>query len=397
MAEKVGKKIEQGIWENVDKDGNFDGTYCVRLARRFKIDNGARTSKPLFYRRRRIASLAQAKKEKRKGEDTLAARAIKLQSGDKTWKEAKAQYMTYLYNRLEDKSMSPSTVENIRLTLEKHTKQWDTKMISWFNIEIFETYLNSAELKKELTYATRKGILKFVGQVFKRQIALGITNNNPTKGVHIRRGVGELDLSQDQEPKIMQKEDVYKVLDYAEEHFPEWHLVYKFAFLTGLRSGEQFSLVWKNVDLERNLIHVKTSYDWKTEKILNTPKGKQNRSVPINPSLRKMLMELKLKATSDFVLPRIDDWKNGKAAEVLRNMQKAVGLDYTTNFHALRGSYCTTLLLADVAPIIVQKLMGHRSFKTTQIYIDLVGLDVANAADGLERDVIPLKKKKKAE
>ena len=99
-----GKKVEAGIWENLNEDGTHDGTYSVRISRRFNIDK-TRKSYQLFMRRRRVPTLAQAKKEKRKIEDILAAKAIKLQNGDKTWKEARDQYEKYLQNRLSDQTL----------------------------------------------------------------------------------------------------------------------------------------------------------------------------------------------------------------------------------------------------------------------------------------------------
>ena len=388
-----GRKIESGIWENLDENGVHDGTYSVRISRRFNID-AVRKSFQLFLRRRSIKTLPLARKEKRKMEDIMAAKAIKLSNGDKTWKEARDQFQKYLEARLEDKSMAFSTVDNMLKTLQKHTANWDTKMITWFNIETFETYLNSSELKKEATLTTRKNILKFIRQVFKRQIAIGAMNHNPTNGVHIRRSMHEIDLHEpDKEPEVMSKEDFYKVLDYAEQHFPDWAEVYAVGFWSGLRSGELYSLKWNNIifdeDLKNCRIDVKTSYCWKTERVLQTTKGKKNRVVPMNKEIFGLLKKLKLKSTSDFVLPRIQDWKNGKAAEFIREIQKAVGVKQT-KFHAIRGSFCTALLLDGVPPIIVQKIMGHSSFKTTQHYISIVGMDLVGATKGLSRTVISI-------
>lgn len=387
-----GKKVEAGIWENLNPDGTHDGTYSVRISRRFNIDK-TRKSYQLFMRRRRILTLAQAKREKRKIEDILAAKAIKLQNGDKTWKEARDQYEKYLQNRLSDQTMAHSTYDNVVKTLNKHTSQWNNKMITWFNIEVLESYLNSQDLKSEASHTTRKNILKFIRQVFKRQMAIGAISHNPTNGVHIRKSISEIDQNQpDREPVFMSKEDFYKVLDYAKEYFPDWAEVYEVGFHSGLRSGELFSLKWSNVIFDVNIkkcrVDVKTSYDWKTEKVIQMTKGKKDRVVPMSPSLLKILRELKIKSTSDFVLPRIQDWKNGKAAEFIRNVQRAVEVR-PTKFHALRGSFCTNLLLGGVPPIIVQKMLGHSSFKTTQHYISLVGLDLQGSTDCLERTVIP--------
>lgn len=387
---KNGRKVEPGIWENLKEDGTHDGTYSVRISRRFKVDS-VRTSHQLFFRRRRIASLSLARKEKRKLEDKMASKALKLTQGDKSWKDARDQFQKYLEARLEDKSIAYSTYDNMTKTLEKHTVQWDRRMLSWFNIEVFETYLNHADLKKDISITTRKNILKFIRQVFKRQIAIGAINHNPTNGVHVRKAMHEIDhIEADKEPVVMSKEDFYKVLDYAKVYFPDWAEVYAVGFWSGLRSGELYSLKWNNVvfdpDPKKCRVDVKTSYDWKTERVIQMTKGKKDRVVPMNKELIALLKELKLKSNSEFVLPRIQDWRNGKAAEVIRNMQEAVGVQ-KTKFHAIRGSFCTALLLAGVAPIIVQKIMGHSSFKTTQYYISIVGMDLAGATDVLGRAI----------
>lgn len=394
-----GRKVEAGIWENLNEDGTHDGTYSVRISRRFNIDK-TRKSYQLFMRRRRVLTLAQAKKEKRKIEDILAAKAIKLQNGDKTWKEARDQYEKYLQNRLSDQTLAYSTYDNVVMTLNKHTSQWNNKMITWFNIEVLENYLNSQDLKREVSHTTRKNILKFIRQVFKRQIAIGAITHNPTNGVHVRKSIDEIDQNKpDREPIFMSKIDFVKVLTYAKKEEPEWAEVYEVAFQSGLRSGELFSLKWVNVifheDLKKCKIMVKTSYDWKTEKVLPLTKGKKDRVVPINERLLILLKELKLKSNSEFVLPRIQDWKNGKAAEIIRRIQETVGVE-PTKFHALRGSFCTNLLLDNVPPILVQKMLGHSSFRTTQLYVSLAGIDVEGSTDSLGvYPVIPIEQGRK--
>ncbi len=140
-----GRKVEAGIWENLKEDGTHDGTYSVRVSRRFNIDK-TRKSFQLYMRKRRVPTLPQARREKRKIEDTLSAKAIKLQNGDKTWREARDQYEKYLQNRLSDQTMAHSTYDNVVKTLNKHTSQWNNKMITWFNVEVLENYLNSQDL-----------------------------------------------------------------------------------------------------------------------------------------------------------------------------------------------------------------------------------------------------------
>ena len=65
------------------------------------------------------------------------------------------------------------------------------------------------------------------------------------------------------------------------------------AMLTGLRQGEIRGLLWSNVDLEEGTVHVRQSLDkWCNVKKPKTAKG--TRSVPMSPTLCRLLKEWKL-------------------------------------------------------------------------------------------------------
>lgn len=56
------------------------------------------------------------------------------------------------------------------------------------------------------------------------------------------------------------------------------------ALNTGMRRGEILSLKWENVDFNNNVIIITATNN----------KNRQNKEVPINSVLRKLLLELKL-------------------------------------------------------------------------------------------------------
>jgi integrase len=86
--------------------------------------------------------------------------------------------------------------------------------------------------------------------------------------------------------------------------------------------------------------------------------------------------------SDDFVLPRIPDWKNGRAAEVLRSFQSGANVR-ETKFHGIRGTFITNLLLSGVPVVKVQTMVGHEDLKTTLLYLRMVGDETKGATDSL--------------
>ncbi|TDJ07427.1 MAG: site-specific integrase, partial [Deltaproteobacteria bacterium] len=111
-------------------------------------------------------------------------------------------------------------------------------------------------------------------------------------------------------------EEIKKFLTAAKAIDQRWYPIWAFAILTGMRSGELHALSWNQIDLEKNIILVDRSYDSNVKKIGPT-KGRYWRTVPINNSLRNLILDLKRNLeflNSEWVLPRSKDWDNGDQA-----------------------------------------------------------------------------------
>lgn len=92
-------------------------------------------------------------------------------------------------------------------------------------------------------------------------------------------------------------------------------VLYLTAALTGLRQGELLALTWNDVDLARERVHVRGSYDQHAKRT-HAPKSGKVRSVPMAPEVATALARLRNRdrftADSDLVFP---DWK-GEPQEV---------------------------------------------------------------------------------
>ena len=178
----------------------------------------------------------------------------------------------------------------------------------------------------------------------------------------------------------MKHNEMIALIDYAKTVNPEWADVSTMASFPGARSGELYSMKWENVNWDNRLLVIRESYDWKTEKHQPT-KGKKDRTVPINLDLLECFLGLMGKY-GEYILPRIQDWKNGKAAQIIRQFQKAIKIR-PTKFHGIRGTFITNLLLQGVPVIKVQAMVGHDDLKTTLRYVGMLAEETKGATDVL--------------
>ena len=151
-----------------------------------------------------------------------------------------------------------------------------------------------------------------------------------------------------------------------------------------MRSGELYALTWEQVDLEKNLILVDRSYDSNMKKTGPT-KGRYWRTVPINSSLRNLILEIKQDRDipkSEYVLPRIREWANGDQAVSLKAFLKSLNIK-PIKFHALRACFATQMLANGVAAPIVMKIGGWKNTSTMDIYLRLAGVDTKGATECL--------------
>ncbi len=67
---------------------------------------------------------------------------------------------------------------------------------------------------------------------------------------------------------------------------------------------------------------------------------------------------------------------NQHANRVLKAIAKEIGIKRNVTFHTARHTFATLLLYRGVSITTVQKLLGHRSVKTTQIYSAVTDLTI---------------------
>lgn len=156
--------------------------------------------------------------------------------------------------------------------------------------------------------------------------------------------------------------------------------IWTVACYTGLRNGELYALKWKNVDLERRIIFIKSS--WNKKNGFKETKSGDDRVIEVAKSLMPLLETLHSCRVDDFVLPRIHRWTTCDQARVLREFLIQNNLPQI-RFHDLRASWATIMLSRGVEPIKVMSMGGWKDLKTMQLYIRKSGINIQGITDKL--------------
>ncbi len=163
-------------------------------------------------------------------------------------------------------------------------------------------------------------------------------------------------------PEYFTREEV-RMLE--EETGGEWlHDLIVLAVNTGMRAGELTSLRWQNVDLNRRIIHVVSSGDFKT-------KTGRARIVPLNARACALLAERRGRG-EDYVLTMYGrqirkNWVSSAFKKIVRRLE----LRDELHFHSLRHTFASWLVQDGVSLYQVGRLLGHSTARTTEVYAHL--------------------------
>jgi len=124
----------------------------------------------------------------------------------------------------------------------------------------------------------------------------------------------------------------------------------------GLRRGEALGLLWQDVDLDTGAI------------IVHAQKTKKTRIVPLASWVQEIL-----KATPRVGATVIATTEGRTIESVKRSFRsccKRAGVEGVV-LHDLRRTFGTRMARAGASPWIIQALLGHRSLRTTQVYVSI--------------------------
>jgi len=175
--------------------------------------------------------------------------------------------------------------------------------------------------------------------------------------------------------RILRPEEEIRLLEFCEGYLKD---IVQIALNTGMRQGEIFKLRWDWIDFENNFISLPQTHT----------KSRKERKIPLNQTVRKILMTRKLSSGGTDYVFMSPTGLNKYINNVTRSFKtacKRAGIDHL-RFHDLRHTAATRLVESGIPLHTVSKLLGHTSVRTTERYSH-PGESLINAVIKLEKIV----------
>ncbi|PIN73115.1 integrase [Candidatus Woesearchaeota archaeon CG10_big_fil_rev_8_21_14_0_10_45_16] len=168
-------------------------------------------------------------------------------------------------------------------------------------------------------------------------------------------------------PIVLSKEEVQRMIGSLDNI--RHKLIVMFIYYAGLRLDEARSIRWRDIDLEREIIHVKRA------------KGDKDRIVFLHQKLIEMLNICGILDDGLVFRSRKEEKYTKRSIQLMvKNASKRAGIKKKVTPHTLRHSFATHLLESGADIRYIQQLLGHQDLKTTQIYTHVANRDIKKLA-----------------
>lgn len=157
-------------------------------------------------------------------------------------------------------------------------------------------------------------------------------------------------------PRYLTEEEMHRLFEAVKGSARDSAIVHVLAF-GGLRVGELCHLLTEDLEFERNVLHVRSG------------KGDKDREVVLEDRTRAAIDRyLSERTPSGGASPRLFPVGPVTVERVIRRAAQAAGIPRRVTPHVLRHTLATALLSRGCDIRYIQKLLGHASVATTQIY-----------------------------
>lgn len=227
---------------------------------------------------------------------------------------------------------------------------------------------------KPLSRKTAVHHLSFISDVFSYAVRMGMLCDNPCRRVFVPK--------QEQEEKQIYTIEQVKILYENLKSEPMKYQVYLLlSIYSGYRRSEMLGLEWKDIDFEHDLIHVRRTSQYTSEKGIYTDTTKTRKSKRVSKMPASIMNLLRqFKADQNEEARRLGTiWEdydrlftkwNGAPMnpqtpfEWLKGYCERIGIPFR-NIHSLRHLHASLLIFEGVDVVAVSEDMGHSVVGTT--------------------------------
>ena len=227
---------------------------------------------------------------------------------------------------------------------------------------------------KPLSRKTAVHHLSFISDVFSYAVRMGMLCDNPCRRVFVPK--------QEQEEKQIYTIEQVKILYENLKSEPMKYQVYLLlSIYSGYRRSELLGLEWKDIDFEHDLIHVRRTSQYTSEKGIYTDTTKTRKSKRVSKmpaSIMNLLRQFKADQNEETrrLGTKWEDYDrlftkwNGAPMnpqtpfEWLKGYCERIGIPFR-NIHSLRHLHASLLIFEGVDVVAVSEDMGHSVVGTT--------------------------------
>lgn len=254
---------------------------------------------------------------------------------------------------------SPKTLENAERVMKHAEKRFGNMLLSQLGPEHLEEYKQSrlTEIQQSKD-DPRAGVttvnidVRTLKAAMEYAIDWGYLRMNPFRRIRL--------IHQEKRvPEYLQQDEFQALLSVVPDK--ELRKLFQFGALTGMRRGEILNLEWSDVDLERNVITVQSSENYRV-------KHGKNRIIPISKKLEELLRGIERSDPYVFVNAKGEQYRKDYVTRQFKKAVRAAVLNEALKFHSLRATCASWIAVVGVPPLVIKEILGHAYVKTTEAY-----------------------------
>lgn len=252
----------------------------------------------------------------------------------------------YRQHLISEKNLSLNSIKNYEVDLKQFFNQSVTNKNLNHKLEFFISHLRKKSLPSTINrkISVIKNYLKFL-QTEKIVDHINLDNFNSFKNKH-------------KIPKAINKKQVNAIIQSLmatkNKNSKTYTMLLKLMFLSGLRISEAINLKWTDLNIKDLTLNI-------------YGKGAKERRVYVT---NNFISELKIIKSDCALIFNINGKKISTRSvnKFLENSYKEGFIDFPLSSHIFRHSFATAMLENNADIRHIQKLLGHSSISTTEIY-----------------------------
>jgi integrase len=271
-----------------------------------------------------------------------------------------------------DKAIKSIEVIGILRQSMKYKSDLATPTISNYDYSIdkFEQYLQKQNQPADSIAITKSTIINYLQEVngnvnynaqltnlkaiFNTAIEKELLIKNPCKGISKKKVIVKNHLTYP--PNI-----ATEILNYTKEKFPKLFITILLEYYAFMRPSEVIRLKWENIDIHKKLIAITG----------HTSKVKIIRTIPIHNHLLEVLLTM---PKSEYILGK--KYNEDYLKTSWGKLKKQIYIPERHTLYSWKHTGVSKLYSETKDIYLVSKLCGHKSIKTTEIYLRSLGENI---------------------